>query len=125
MRPHAAKIATTGRDVTINIEIMDRGATIEIMDQGLIAGTTGRGLATLQGLTILTTSKSVTSARSHSSCSASMVGKAQRLCTRQLLTHAVDLLNEHVRLSEIEQQLVCKACGKPVLMSGRRSNTLR
>jgi hypothetical protein len=56
MRPHVVRIATTGKDVTIEIEIMDRGATIEIMDQGLMTGTTGRGLTTVQGL-IITTNK--------------------------------------------------------------------
>jgi hypothetical protein len=54
-RPHAARIATTGKGVTI--EIMDRGATIEIMGQGHMTETTGQGLTTDQGLTITTTNK--------------------------------------------------------------------
>ncbi|QHO71377.1 hypothetical protein ACH79_00770 [Bradyrhizobium sp. CCBAU 051011] len=54
-RRHVVRIATTGKGVTI--EIMDRVATIVIMGQGPMTETTGQGLTTVQGLTIITTNK--------------------------------------------------------------------
>ncbi|KRQ92568.1 hypothetical protein CQ10_37025 [Bradyrhizobium valentinum] len=54
-RRHVVRIAITGKGVTI--EIIDRLATIVIMGQGPMTETTGQGLTTLQGLTIITTNK--------------------------------------------------------------------
>jgi hypothetical protein len=56
MRPHAERIATTGKGVTS--EIMGSVAMIEIMSQGgLTTGSTGQSRRTVQGPTITTTNK--------------------------------------------------------------------
>jgi len=52
MRLHVARIATTGKDVTI--ETMGRG---EIMGHDRMTETTGHGLITVQGPTIMTTNR--------------------------------------------------------------------